>query len=81
MDEILELKSRRGGDMMAYGGAEFVRSLILTGLIDEYHLFINPRAIGQGLAIFDGLEKNLHLRLVEPRAYECGIVVNTYLPQ
>lgn len=46
-EEITGLKkSRNGGskDILVFGGADFVSSLIKEGLIDEYHLIINPTA-------------------------------------
>ena len=40
--EINELKSQNGKNIIVYGGASFDSSLIREGLIDEYHLFVNP---------------------------------------
>jgi dihydrofolate reductase len=51
-DEIMKLKSESGKDIVVYGGATFDSSLIKAGLIDEFHLFVNPAAIGSGMAIF-----------------------------
>ncbi len=48
-EEINKLKNQNGKDIIVYGGATFVSSLIKAGLIEEYHLFINPTAIGYGL--------------------------------
>ena len=56
-DEIINLKSLKGKDMIVYGGASFDSSLIKAGLIDEFHLFINPVAIGNGMTIFKDLNK------------------------
>lgn len=80
-DEIMKLKQQPGKDIIAYGGAAFVSSLIKQGLIDEYHLFINPSAIGEGLAIFRDLDKKLNLELVKSMAFDCGIVVLHYEPR
>lgn len=41
-DEVTQLKKQDGNDIIVYGGADFVSSLIKEGLIDEYHLFVNP---------------------------------------
>ena len=46
-DEIIKLKSENGKDIIVYGGATFDSFLIKAGLIDEFHLFINPAAIGK----------------------------------
>jgi dihydrofolate reductase len=79
--EINNLKSQDGGDITAYGGAQFVSSLIKARLIDEYHLFINPTAIGKGLTIFGGLNSILNLNLTNSKRFDCGIIVNIYTPK
>ena len=81
VQEIQKLKGEEGSDIIAYGGATFVSSLIKEGLIDEYHLFINPAAIGTGMAIFHGLESRLDLTLVNATRFDCGIVVLHYEPK
>ena len=77
-DEISQLKNEEGRDIIAYGGATFVSSLIRQGLIDEFHLFINPVAIGSGMSIFGGLDRHQHLTLVKATPFACGIVVLHY---
>jgi dihydrofolate reductase len=80
-EEVSKLKNGEGGDIIAYGGAGFDTSLIKAGLIDEYHLFINPTALGEGLTIFQGLEKPRELVLTSSTPYKCGIVVQRYEPK
>ena len=79
-DEINKLKKQKGKDIIVYGGAGFVSSLVKLGLIDDYQLLVNPVAIGKGLTIFGELENNLHLQLVGSRSFECGIVALRYKP-
>ena len=78
VEEITKLKQADGGDLIVYGGAGFVSSLIKHGLIDEYHLFINPTAIGKGMPIFNGLDSKQPLSLIKSTAFSCGIVVLHY---
>jgi dihydrofolate reductase len=78
--EIVKLKNQAGKDIISYGGAGFVSSLIKHGLIDEYHLLINPTAIGNGMTIFKELEDRLNLTLVKSKSFECGIVALHYEP-
>jgi dihydrofolate reductase len=75
---IRRLKSEPGKDIVVYGGERFVRSLVKDNLIDEYHLFVNPAAIGKGLSIFGGLDGYKNLALAAATAFECGIVVLQY---
>lgn len=81
IDEITQLKKQNGQDIIAYGGATFVSALIKHGLIDEFHLFINPAAIGNGMSIFKELDSKQHLTLVKSTAFECGVVVLQYEPK
>ncbi|HYF98459.1 MAG TPA: dihydrofolate reductase family protein [Candidatus Saccharimonadales bacterium] len=65
-EEITKLKSQEGGgDIIVYGGASFDSSLIKENLIDEYYLFNNPVAIGNGKAIFKDLKEIRKLSFVE----------------
>ena len=73
-----QLKQAPGNDIIVYGGATFVSSLIENALIDELNLFVNPVAIGNGLRIF---KDRRPLMLTASVAYACGIVVNTYKPK
>ncbi|WP_259069872.1 dihydrofolate reductase family protein [Mucilaginibacter sp. X4EP1] len=74
---VRALKNEPGKDIIVYGGADFVSSLISLNLIDEYFIMINPVAIGKGLSIFK--EKKL-LKLESSIAFNHGKVLNKYLP-
>lgn len=80
VEEVNKLKESEGKDIIVYGGATFVSSLIKNNLIDEYYLFINPQAINNGMDVFGEVDGILKLQLVESKTFECGIVVNKYLP-
>jgi dihydrofolate reductase len=78
-DEITKLKSRDdGGDIIVYGGASFDSSLIEENLIDEFYLFINPVAIGNGKTIFKDLKVIRKFTLIESIAFDSGIVLLHY---
>jgi dihydrofolate reductase len=76
---VKALKQEPGGDLIAYGGAGFVSSLIEHDLIDAYHLFVNPVALGEGLRIFrEAVARRLRLQRATP--FACGIVALEYAP-
>jgi dihydrofolate reductase len=81
VDEITKLKKQNGKDIIAYGGATFVSALVKQGLIDEFHLFINPTAIGNGMTIFKELGGKQNLTFVKSISFDCGIVVLHYQPK
>ncbi len=74
---VQALKNEPGKDIMVYGGANFVSSLISHNLIDEYYMFVCPIAIGKGLSIFK--DKKM-LKLESSTPYKNGKVINKYLP-
>jgi dihydrofolate reductase len=50
---ITRLKQERSdGYLLAHGGTRFARSLVETGLIDEYRLVIHPVVLGAGERLF-----------------------------
>ena len=52
-EAITRLKQERSdGYLLAHGGARFARSLVETGLIDEYRLMIPPVVLGAGERLF-----------------------------
>ena len=77
-DTIRELKAGPGESILALGGAGFMRSLIATGLIDEYHIFIHPVILGSGMPIFTELNIPRYLKLVGVKAFPGGAVAHTY---
>jgi dihydrofolate reductase len=76
---VTALKNEAGGDIIVYGGSQFVSALIGAGLIDEFHLFINPTALGKGMTIFHQLESKQNFTITSAQQYDCGIVVLKYL--
>ena len=76
VEGVEAIKRQPGKDIVVYGGATFVASLLDHNLIDELNLFVNPVAIGKGLRVFTGRK----LTLDGSTAYPCGIVVSTYRP-
>jgi dihydrofolate reductase len=59
VDEIRELKKKRGKDIYAVGAATLVSSLMNLGLIDELQLRVNPIILAGGKALFNGLIINV----------------------
>ncbi|MCX2681570.1 dihydrofolate reductase family protein [Galbibacter sp. EGI 63066] len=76
--EIIKLKNLNNENIIVYGGAELVSFLIDSDLIDEYHLIINPVALGKGLPIF---KNRANLEMVNATSFQCGIIVNHYKRQ
>ncbi len=59
------------------GSASLVRSLLPTGLVDEYRLFVYPAMQGHGRRLFDDSVR-AGLSLVDSRTYRSGVVLLAY---
>ena len=78
VEEIKNLKKKKGQDIIVYGGSSFVSSLIQHELIDEFYLLVNPTAVGNGQTIFKSLKHNLQLKLEKCKTFTCGTVLLFY---
>jgi dihydrofolate reductase len=56
-------------NILVYGGATFVSSLISAGLIDQFHFLVNPVAVGKGLSIFNTLDAPQNMTLVKSASF------------
>jgi dihydrofolate reductase len=52
-EAIMRLKQERSDRyLLAHGGVRFARSLVKTGLVDEYRLVVHPVVLGEGERLF-----------------------------
>ena len=79
-EELARLKREPGGEVIAHGGTQFARSLILLGLVDEYRLWMLPAAVGQGAPLFTELARPVTLSLARTTAFPSGILELCYQP-
>ena len=78
--EVRKLKSEPGPVLVMMGSGSIVAQLAAAGLIDEYQLVVTPVALGKGRTLFEGLPKNMDLRLTHSRAFKNGKVLLHYAP-
>ena len=79
-EEILEMKSEQGNDILLGGGASIAQAFIQHGLIDEYQLLVQPVAIGIGKALFNGIHDILKLNFIWSRPFHSGAIALCYRP-
>ncbi len=63
------------GYVLAQGGVRFARSLVETGLIDEYRLVIHPVILGAGEQLFTA---PLTITPVSTTAFSRGAVAHVF---
>ena len=75
-EAITRLKQERAdGYLLAHGGTRFARSLVETGLIDEYRLVTHPVVLGAGERIFDA---PLAIEPISTTAFSGGAVAHVF---
>ena len=79
-EEVARLKAEDGGEIIAHGGAHFMRSLVRTGLVDEYRLAIFPVAVGSGLPLFTDAGQPYGLHLLSCHSFQNGVMQLRYRP-
>lgn len=66
---VNRLRVEKGKDIWICGGASIVRQLMNADLIDKYYINVIPTILGGGIHLFDTVEKELKLKLVETQSY------------
>jgi dihydrofolate reductase len=79
-EDVAALRSTDGGDILVYGSATLVKSLLHHNLVDELRLMVFPLSIGGGLRIFDDSRELKKFTLKQARSVEGGVVILEYQP-
>jgi dihydrofolate reductase len=79
-EEVARLKHQEGQNILKYGTGELDRALMERNLVDEFHFWLFPVAVGAGQRLFDGIDTT-HLKLVDQTRFNSGIIVAVYAPK
>lgn len=77
-EEILEMKKQPGKNMGIYGSSSVVSTFMNMGLIDEYHLFVNPIFLGRGKPLFKDMNGKHKLKLIRTKTFGNGVILLHY---
>lgn len=75
---VQTLKAEPGNDL-GVGGPTLAGALIRLGLVDEFHLMVNPVVLGSGTPYFPPLDHKIPLQLVETRPFSGGVTFLRYV--
>jgi len=75
---VRKLKTEEGNDIFVLGGGLFAKSLFEAGLIDEVGLNIHPILLGSGTPLFNEMNYQIDLELLECKTFKNGCVSVTY---
>ena len=78
-EEILELKQQAGKNILV-GSPSLIVALANLGLIDQFQLILQPIILGSGLPLFKNITNRIDLKLLNTKAFDCGVVTLYYEP-
>jgi dihydrofolate reductase len=79
VEEITNLKQQDGPDMLVYGSATLVHTLMQHDLVDRYRLLVYPVVVGKGKRLFQA-GASATLKLLESQSFSSGVVALIYAP-
>jgi class 3 adenylate cyclase/dihydrofolate reductase len=79
--EVSRVKERTDGDILVFGSAALVDSLLELDLVDEWRVMLFPIVLGSGKRLFREEQDVSHLRLVGTTVFDSGVVLLTYEPR
>ncbi|HEX6348541.1 MAG TPA: dihydrofolate reductase family protein [Candidatus Dormibacteraeota bacterium] len=81
VNQLRELKSESGKDILVLGSSVLTTSLIEQELLDELRIIVNPLLLGKGRALSSNAAQRMPLRLLDVRRFDNGNVLLTYEPE
>jgi dihydrofolate reductase len=79
-EAVSSLKRQSGQNILIFGSATLIHTLMRHDLIDEYRLLVYPVVLGKGQRLFDD-ESKVDLKLVETKVFSSGVVALIYQPE
>jgi dihydrofolate reductase len=75
---VNKMKNSEDEDLILFGSAELMSSLIKVNLIDEIRLMVNPVVLGRGRPLFSDPDQRLKFNLLNAQPFKSGNVLLNY---
>jgi dihydrofolate reductase len=75
---VTALKRRIDGEILVVGSRTLVHALMERDLVDEYRLMVFPVVLGSGRRVFPEVSAKTVVNLMDIRAFDSGVVLQTY---
>ena len=78
---VSKLKQQDGKDILVFGSADLMNTLMRHGLVHELRLMVFPVVVGKGKRLFEDGEDRRTLKLVDSKTFGTGVVSLAYRPE
>lgn len=78
VEVLTRLRKEKGKDIWLVGGGGLNGSLLNAGLVDEIIVTVIPVVIGEGIKLFENVDKDAKLKLVDSKSFKSGMVQLRY---
>ncbi len=78
IQSLCERWEKKGAKQIYIDGGQTIRSFLAEGLLDELIITTVPVALGSGLHLFQGIKKDVELKLIKNQSYDFGYVQMHY---
>ena len=78
VEEVRKLKQSTGKNMTILGSGSIITQLAEANLIDSYQIMIDPVAIKNGTPIFNNIQCDINLKLIDTKTFKSGVVLLNY---
>jgi dihydrofolate reductase len=76
--QVEKIKKEPGKQIVVFGGAELLCSLLNMDLVDELLLAICPVLLGKGKPFFPDIQKRMDWKVKEVKTFSSGLISITY---
>lgn len=73
-----QLKENTEEDIWLVGGSQLIKIFLEQNLVQDLIIFVVPIILGSGIPLFDQIQKEIGLKLINTERYESGLVRMEY---
>ena len=73
-----QLKENTEEDIWLVGGSQLIKVFLEQNLVQDLIIFVVPIILGSGIPLFDQIQKEIGLKLINTERYESGLVRMEY---
>ncbi|TFH05587.1 MAG: dihydrofolate reductase, partial [Methanosarcina sp.] len=71
---VRQLKENTEEDIWLVGGSQLIKVFLEENLVEDLIIFVVPIILGSGIPLFDRIQKEIRLKLINTERYESGLV-------